>query len=821
MPTQLQKIVRTFVLPTLLLAFFFSGVNFDSHTAEARHACPAGSTPLHINQSKSNNGGDAAGCETPQQAVAKKAAADKAAATISWTDMDFWTSGAFLIYMTGILLSFAGWMLNGSVQYFVIDMGKYLGSTTSIGQSIVSSWILIRDIINLTFVFGLIYLAFMTIAKADTQKLKQGVAQIIVGALLINFSLFFAKAIIDIGNVSAVEIYSYMEVTAGINPSTGLNYGISGFFMQQLGLQSFFNPDDVLSAGNKDPKNLLSIGRQTGFGFSIMVSLVLLIASFVFFAGAILIAIRFVVLALLLILSPVAFVGAFMPKLNTEEWSQMWWQKLISNVMFAPAYFLLLYISMKAVNVSSLAQGATSASPGNILGFFEGAGDASSVGAILNFVMVIGFLVGSLIIAKKMGAVGADAATAWGAKASFGLTAALGRNTFGRLGNTIAENKNLQGAANKDKGMGRFLARGVLNSSRLAQKSSFDARGLSSVQKLAKNRNVNLSLGTAQSGGIKGSLDAAALKDKEFADARGVIDDKDPMILALKQQQDDLKEKKEDAKLEFEKIKRDSKTVADDEIRKLQDTKNQEARKIEDQKKVILGGGATEANKKTQLDALNDKLALIESDTGAKVKTINDSHSAASKLAEVTHAHATHAIDETIEKVKENIEKEKGRYQTGGMLQEDEKADAIYSQYSARAKAIKKGDGHGTPGDLQLATRKLYAAKTKEEADVAAAEVAKWQEELSDIEKGQQKRVAELRKESGRSIGYAGELENKADDSHFGSGTFALAGALLHGRTRSMYKNSAEVIRGTKKIGKKEETKAKKDDHGGGHGGGH
>ena len=498
---------------------------------------------------------------------------------ISWTDMDFWTSGAFLIYMTGILLSFAGWMLNGSVQYFVIDMGKYLGSTTSIGQSIVSSWILIRDIINLTFVFGLIYLAFMTIARADTQKLKQGVAQIIVGALLINFSLFFAKAIIDIGNVSAVEIYSYMEVTAGINPSTGLNYGISGFFMQQLGLQSFFNPDDVLSAGNKDPKNLLSIGRQTGFGFSIMVSLVLLIASFVFFAGAILIAIRFVVLALLLILSPVAFAGAFMPKLNTEEWSQMWWQKLISNVMFAPAYFLLLYISMKAVNVSSLAQGATSASPGNILGFFEGAGDASSVGAILNFVMVIGFLVGSLIIAKKMGAVGADAATAWGAKASFGLTAALGRNTFGRLGNKFAESDNLKEAASK-KGVSGFLARRALSTSRMAQKGSFDARGISSVNKFASKQ--GLTLGDAQKGGIAGRLEEVKKKDKEYADSLGIVDDKDPMVLALKQQKEEHEHHLHQAEDELKRQKAKLKKVKDD-----IDKGNASQKDVEDQQKVV------------------------------------------------------------------------------------------------------------------------------------------------------------------------------------------------------------------------------------------
>lgn len=353
-------------------------------------------------------------------------------ANVALSTWEWFTTGAFLISITGMLLAFAGWLLNGSVTFFILKMGEHLGSDSAIGQSILTSWALIRDIINLTFVFGLIYLAFMTIAKADTQKLKHGVAQIVVAALLINFSLFFAKAIIDIANVTAIEIYSSMQTTMSQSRAATLNDGISGFFMERLGLSQFINANDVVTAGNNQSNFGFAVDGETSFGFSLMVSLVLIIASFVFFAGAILIAIRFVVLAMLLILSPVAFAGAFLPKINTEEWSRMWWQKLVSQAMFAPAYFLLLLVSMKATKFPSF---EASAQGGGMVDFMAGKGDSSTIGAMLNFVIIIGFLVGSLIIAKKMGAVGASTVNAWGTSIAKGAGSVLGRNTIGWAAN--------------------------------------------------------------------------------------------------------------------------------------------------------------------------------------------------------------------------------------------------------------------------------------------------------------------------------------------------------------------------------------------------
>lgn len=459
-----------------------------------------------------------------QEQQAGQAKAEAEANSRGMGIIDYFTSGAFLISITGVLLAFSGWILNSSIEYFIVGMGEYLRSDTAMGKAIVESWTIIRDIINLTFVFGLIYLAFMTIAKADTGKLKHGIANILIGALLINFSIFFGKAIIDVANVTAIEIYEQMSTIAA--PAAGgsggqqtYNVGISGFFAGKLGIPTTINPIELLNseAGTVD---LGVKAGKFGFGFSIFVSLIFLVTSFVFIAGGILIAIRFIVLALLLILSPIAFAFAFLPKIHTEEWSRMWWDRIVAQALFAPAYLLLLYIAMNVANVSTLGGNSS------VTEFFSG----GAIGAFMNFVLIIGFLVGAIIVAKKMGAAGSSMAMKWGGKATFGATAFLGRQSFGRLGNWAAENDRLKDTASR-KGVTGFMARRGLGAARVAQKGSYDVRGIGPLNDFAKK--LGLDAGKAHTGGRKQMVDDAKKKEKEYADSLGTIEDTDPRVMGL------------------------------------------------------------------------------------------------------------------------------------------------------------------------------------------------------------------------------------------------------------------------------------------------
>lgn len=336
------------------------------------------------------------------------------------------TSGAFLIQLTTLLLIMAGRIFDGSIYYFILTSTRLIDG--GIGTSIVVGWTVLRDIINLTFVFGLIYIAFMTVIRANTHDLKHAVPKILIFAILINFSLFFTKIIIDVSNITSLEIYRVMAVqepTSGGSQPNPDEIGIAKYFVTNMGLQSYFDAEKV-------QKSQKTVGTPYGFGGSVLISIIIVVAAFVLLAGALLIAIRFIVLVLLLVLSPVAFASGFIPKLNTEEWAHSWWKNMISQAIFAPAYLFMIWLSMKMVNVDLLSGNGgdlvTSMNPGT-----------GSIGAIMNMMMVMGFLIGSLIIAQKAGAYGASTTMTWGKSMTRNTGSVLGRTFIGKPSGKLSE----------------------------------------------------------------------------------------------------------------------------------------------------------------------------------------------------------------------------------------------------------------------------------------------------------------------------------------------------------------------------------------------
>jgi hypothetical protein len=660
--------------------------------------------------------------------------------------IEYFTSGAFLISLTGVLLAFSGWILNSSIQYFVVDMGKYLGDTDSgMGAAVVQSWTIIRDLINLTFVFGLIYLAFLTIAKADTSKLKHGIANLLIGALLINFSLFFGKAIVDIANVTAIEIYDQMITIPGVQSSGSgqdlVEVGISGFFAQKLGIPATINPINLLNSEQGTAPPIDTKTGKFGFGFSIFISLIFLVTSFVFIAGGILIAIRFIVLALLLILSPVAFAFAFLPKIHTEEWSRMWWDKLIAQALFAPAYLLLLYIAMNIADANVLKNGTS------VVDFFGGkAGD--SIAALMNFILIIGFLAGSVIVAKKMGAYGSSTVVSWGksarvysqraflrgvGNATAGTVAVGGRRVFGRLGMNMAKDKNLLEKA----AQGNIRARMQLSAAKKLEKASFDVRQVGGVGK-------TLGIGEGKTGGYKQILEDVQKRDEEYAKSFGTVDDDDPQVMMFKQQQKDAESKLASLKNQKELAKKEGNLAEMDKIDKEiheQEEKVEKAKKAVDQEKNRrqVGSALTLAEtERPEYKALEDELKENKKNLKALVSTL------------------TKATDEKeIKMLKRNIKEHQDKIEKG----EEEQAELVtkYRKESGRQTGYASYIESYSTGVAGIAWSALYGRNRQMNK--------KSSEHLRDVYKKKEKEKKEPKK-ADKPKADAKPAEEKHDDAH-------------------------------------------------------
>lgn len=187
------------------------------------------------------------------------------------------------------------------------------------------AWTLFRNLINIAFIFILLYIAISMIIGSIGPKAKSTIAQVIIAALLINFSLFFTKVMIDASNLLAVELYNY----------TGHNLTAFGdLLMNGLGIQALWSWKNVTYTGQVSTIFMLSLQ------LTLMISL-----AWAYIKMAFLLLGRMVMLLILMSLSPVAFLGGAVPGLG--EKASEWWKAFVGQLMVAPAFaFILIVVSM-------------------------------------------------------------------------------------------------------------------------------------------------------------------------------------------------------------------------------------------------------------------------------------------------------------------------------------------------------------------------------------------------------------------------------------------------------------------------------------------
>lgn len=343
--------------------------------------------------------------------------------------------GDALTWVFGSLLVAAGTILDISIKVSILSVKDWL-----INSGIDNAWRVLRDIGNLCFVFILLYIAIGTIFElqgiGDPKKL---IVNVIIIALLVNFSGFFTRIIIDASNVVAYEFY--VKMGGGI--ATGGNkLGIGGQLVSKLNLSQQFigGPSVLVKATDADGNEVTIltpvIGSLSIAGIIIQTFgniIIILVSCFVLIAMSIMFLIRTVYLIFLYVISPIAFVLYVIP--NGRHHFDAWLKKLLHQAFVAPGIIVPLYVVF-----IFLKDGI-----GGLLGK-----DANSLGSMgpmilvfMNF-MIVGLLFGCILIANSLGAAGAGAARSWGRRLGFGALGIAGGYTVGNLANRLATSQRMQ-----------------------------------------------------------------------------------------------------------------------------------------------------------------------------------------------------------------------------------------------------------------------------------------------------------------------------------------------------------------------------------------
>ena len=324
----------------------------------------------------------------------------------------------------GSILFFGSLTLDVSLKLLVVEMGDFFKDGAQLGQAVSLGWTLIRDVLNMCFIFGLIYIGIKTILNSEDSGTRRALGYLIAAALLINFSLFITQIVVDFSNLLASEIYTQM--VAGESPDGTTNAStispIASSFLASIGISSLLSLDSIDVSKFQGSIAL----------FSLMILIFFSFAGVSFFMGTITIVGRFVALLLYMIFSPVMFLGWILPKFKST--TDKWLQGFFKNAFFAPLYIFLLYMSshiLDGVMKTTTGTGTTQISLAEAVG-----GPAPSTGSItmiVNFAIMIGLLWASLKVANMLSITGSKVALSGLNRASGAAQGLAYRNTAGRF----------------------------------------------------------------------------------------------------------------------------------------------------------------------------------------------------------------------------------------------------------------------------------------------------------------------------------------------------------------------------------------------------
>jgi hypothetical protein len=323
---------------------------------------------------------------------------------------------AVIGYIFGFIAA-AAFKLGGLFVNFGLNLNTEILANGSI---VYVGWPIVLAFANLGFVLVIIVIAFATIFRLQSYALKQTLWKLIVAALLVNFSLVIAGAFINLSDM-LTELFIDKSMPSGLTDFSSM---LAALFK----VQQFLKADNIAN----NPSGYEAAGEFGGalLGFIAQLFFIVLftfLGALTLFAVAIMLMIRYVYLAILLILSPIVWLFWVLP--DTKKYWQLWWNKFLSWVFFTPIITFFLYLTIVSMrnypdylnNVTNLVEMQTNASQTNIY---------VNTSIISNLAIVVGLLLGGLMAARFLGITFAQTTYDWAVKGSQFMGVTVGRKTY-------------------------------------------------------------------------------------------------------------------------------------------------------------------------------------------------------------------------------------------------------------------------------------------------------------------------------------------------------------------------------------------------------
>jgi|GEM_PF-4780654 len=227
-------------------------------------------------------------------------------------------------------------------------------------------WAIIRDVCNMFFILILIVIGLAAILRIEKYDYRHLLGEVILMALLVNFSKVIAVTIMNFVNLIAAMFWN----------------GI-GLFQIYTTLMRIANPVNDLGTATAS-------GWMGALAAGIGKILYMIVACGAFLILAGMFVIRLVGLYVLIIFSPIAYVADILPA--TKDYAHAWWHQFVHYLIWAPVALFMLRLGIVVVNSSSQF---------SVLG-------GNTNDSAFTFFILAAFLLAAVLVAEHAGMVGGN-----------------------------------------------------------------------------------------------------------------------------------------------------------------------------------------------------------------------------------------------------------------------------------------------------------------------------------------------------------------------------------------------------------------------------
>ncbi len=241
-----------------------------------------------------------------------------------------------VVYALSVPVQILEFILHYELDTLIVVLNYQTHNNNWIIPAVYDTWYIIRNFINMGFIIVMIVMAIATVLSYEQYSYKKLLGPILITALIMNFSFTVGQNFIIFGNELAVTFAKQINLN-----------NLGNLFIQSSGIYKLTTPEAATNAVFKNTPSPI-FNALIGELFFIIYGIIAVLAIATVLVTSI---IRIPALWIILITSPIAWIGYAVPQLKSN-WNT-WWKELVSWTFFLPIYMFCMifafgFLSAKA-----------------------------------------------------------------------------------------------------------------------------------------------------------------------------------------------------------------------------------------------------------------------------------------------------------------------------------------------------------------------------------------------------------------------------------------------------------------------------------------